>query len=140
MPRWTIPLVGRPDQEDGAFMDVRPGSPVLDSALRLTDGRMLCYAVWGDPRGRPVLLFHGSPASRLFRPDAAVTETLVFVSSPLIDPATGGPIPDRCAAFPIGRPTSHSWWTRSAWNGSGWWRIHLAAHTRSPLRCRYRIG
>lgn len=100
MPRWTIPLVGRPDQEDGAFMDVRPGSPVLDSALRLTDGRMLCYAVWGDPRGRPVLLFHGSPASRLFRPDAAVTETAGVRLITVDRPGYGGSDPRPLRGIP----------------------------------------
>ena len=32
---------------------------------RLRDGRMLGYAEFGDPQGRPVLFFHGFPASRL---------------------------------------------------------------------------
>ncbi|OHB24913.1 MAG: hypothetical protein A2X84_04005 [Desulfuromonadaceae bacterium GWC2_58_13] len=33
--------------------------------LRLPDGRRLGYAEFGDPRGRPVLYFHGFPGSRL---------------------------------------------------------------------------
>ena len=45
----------------------RPGS------VRLSDGRRLAFAEWGDPDGPPVVLLHGSPGSRLFHPDAAAT-------------------------------------------------------------------
>ena len=50
-----------------------PLPPLVDSELRLTDGRSLGYAVWGDPQGRPVMFFPGSPSSRLFSPDPAAT-------------------------------------------------------------------
>lgn len=41
--------------------------------LRLRDGRSLGYAEQGDPAGRPVLLFHGLPGSRLTRhPDGSI--------------------------------------------------------------------
>ena len=50
-----------------------PGS---DSVVRLGDGRAVAYAEWGDPRGRPVVLFHGTPGSRLLCPDADATESL----------------------------------------------------------------
>lgn len=43
--------------------------PARDSSIRLSDGRALAYAEWGDLDGRPVLYFHGMPASRLFIPD-----------------------------------------------------------------------
>jgi len=33
--------------------------------LLLPDGRQLCYAEYGDPGGKPVILFHGNPNSRL---------------------------------------------------------------------------
>jgi pimeloyl-ACP methyl ester carboxylesterase len=33
--------------------------------LRLRDGRELAYAEYGDPDGRPLMLFHGNPSSRL---------------------------------------------------------------------------
>lgn len=33
--------------------------------LRLEDGRLLGYAAYGDPAGRPVFYFHGCPGSRL---------------------------------------------------------------------------
>jgi pimeloyl-ACP methyl ester carboxylesterase len=32
--------------------------------LRLSDGRRLCYAEFGDSRGLPVLAIHGTPGSR----------------------------------------------------------------------------
>jgi pimeloyl-ACP methyl ester carboxylesterase len=52
--------------------DVTP-RPIVDGDLKLADGRTLAYAHWGDPSGQPVLLFHGSPSSRLFCPDPAAT-------------------------------------------------------------------
>jgi pimeloyl-ACP methyl ester carboxylesterase len=36
---------------------------------------MLGYAEWGDPEGVPVVLFHGTPDSRLFCPDTYRTDT-----------------------------------------------------------------
>ncbi|WP_324278690.1 hypothetical protein [Blastococcus brunescens] len=45
-----------------------------EGVVRLSDGRTLAYAEWGDPDGWPVLGCHGSPSSRLERhvedPDA----------------------------------------------------------------------
>jgi pimeloyl-ACP methyl ester carboxylesterase len=43
--------------------------PRSDSTVTLPDGRRLAYAEWGDPDGKPVFFFHGSPGSRLFCPD-----------------------------------------------------------------------
>lgn len=48
-------------------------SPILDADVPLSDGRRLGYALWGDPGGRPVVLFPGSPSSRLFCPDGSAT-------------------------------------------------------------------
>jgi pimeloyl-ACP methyl ester carboxylesterase len=36
-----------------------------DKAIVLKDGRTLGYAEYGDPMGAPVMLFHGTPGSRL---------------------------------------------------------------------------
>ena len=33
--------------------------------LKLSDGRRLCWAEYGDPEGKPIFLFHGNPGSRL---------------------------------------------------------------------------
>jgi pimeloyl-ACP methyl ester carboxylesterase len=39
--------------------------PDIAHAVRLPDGRKLGYAEYGDPGGRPVFFFHGTPGSRL---------------------------------------------------------------------------
>jgi len=36
-----------------------------DNTLRLRDGRLLGYAEYGDPEGKPAFFFHGMPGSRL---------------------------------------------------------------------------
>jgi pimeloyl-ACP methyl ester carboxylesterase len=38
------------------------------------DGRSLAYELLGDPGARPVVLFHGSPGSRRFRPSRTVVD------------------------------------------------------------------
>ena len=44
--------------------EMRPDSGT-DNVLRLRDGRLLGYAEYGDPDGKPLFYFHGSPGSRL---------------------------------------------------------------------------
>ena len=60
--------------------------PLTDDAIRLSDGRRLAYAEWGEPQGRCVFLFHGTPHSRLWCPDENVTASsnvhLVTVDRP----------------------------------------------------------
>lgn len=36
----------------------------VDAAIRLPDGRSLSYRLLGDPQGRPLMMFHGTPGSR----------------------------------------------------------------------------
>lgn len=44
--------------------------------LRLRDGRSLGYAEHGDPMGKPVFLFHGTPGSRMLRhPDETIAHS-----------------------------------------------------------------
>lgn len=38
---------------------------MIDSTIKLRDGRTLAYAEYGDPAGEPVFYFHGFPGSRL---------------------------------------------------------------------------
>lgn len=47
--------------------------PYLDDHVRLHDGRHLGFAAFGDPHGRPVFWFHGTPGARMqLPPDAPV--------------------------------------------------------------------
>ena len=38
----------------------------MDRVIDLADGRSLGVSTYGDPQGTPVLLFHGTPGSRLW--------------------------------------------------------------------------
>jgi pimeloyl-ACP methyl ester carboxylesterase len=42
----------------------------------LADSRVLAYAEYGDPNGKPVFFFHGAPGSRLFHPPEEITKRL----------------------------------------------------------------
>jgi pimeloyl-ACP methyl ester carboxylesterase len=60
---------------------------VTTETLRTNDGRLLCYAQWGDPAGFPVFSLHGTPGCRLNRyPDddavAAVGARLITYDRP----------------------------------------------------------
>ncbi|KAF0108233.1 MAG: alpha/beta hydrolase [Anaerolineaceae bacterium] len=46
------------------------------TTITLSDSRTLAYAEYGDPRGKPVFFFHGTPGSRLFRPPDEVTKKM----------------------------------------------------------------
>jgi pimeloyl-ACP methyl ester carboxylesterase len=48
-------------------------SPDRDELVTLADGRQVGVAIWGDDGGRPVVLCHGNPGSRLICPDLATT-------------------------------------------------------------------
>ncbi len=48
-------------------------TPHRDALLTLTDGRHLGVASWGEHGGRPVVVCHGNPGSRLICPDLAST-------------------------------------------------------------------
>ncbi|WP_144699571.1 alpha/beta fold hydrolase [Fictibacillus phosphorivorans] len=48
-----------------------------DSTMILSDGRRLGYSVYGDPDGIPLLLFHGTPGSRVwFTEDDSIAKEL----------------------------------------------------------------
>lgn len=49
-------------------------TPKRDSAMELSDGRTLAWSEWGDVGGRPVILLHGTPGSRLQCPDTDATD------------------------------------------------------------------
>jgi pimeloyl-ACP methyl ester carboxylesterase len=46
---------------------------LVDAKAALPDGRSLAYCEWGNPRGKPVFFFHGTPHSRLWCPDETAT-------------------------------------------------------------------
>jgi pimeloyl-ACP methyl ester carboxylesterase len=49
----------------------------VSQQIRLRDGRLLGYAEFGDPAGRPLFFFHGMPGSRLFcHPDEAIPRSV----------------------------------------------------------------
>jgi pimeloyl-ACP methyl ester carboxylesterase len=51
---------------DTATIDSEFGVPAhLEHRLATPDGRTLAVAEWGDPKGRPVITFHGTPGSRI---------------------------------------------------------------------------
>jgi pimeloyl-ACP methyl ester carboxylesterase len=43
---------------------LRPVRDLGGNTIQLRDGRRLGYAQWGDPRGQPLVYFHGFPGSR----------------------------------------------------------------------------
>jgi pimeloyl-ACP methyl ester carboxylesterase len=48
---------------------------VADGTLLRPGGREIAWATWGDPAGRPIMLIHGTPGSRLARnPDEGAYE------------------------------------------------------------------
>ena len=67
--RWLLFGVGARDR--GRVHS--PYAPAADVECTLRDGRRLAYAVWGDPDGVTVFVFHGAPGSRLFVPDPVTT-------------------------------------------------------------------
>lgn len=46
---------------------------IRDDVIRLSDGRAVAFAEFGDAQGVPVLFCHGTPMSRLFCPDEDAT-------------------------------------------------------------------
>ena len=68
--------------------------PIVDTTFRLSDGRDLAYALWGDPDGEPVFLFHGAPGSRMFVPDPQITARAGVRLVTVDRPGYGGSDPD----------------------------------------------
>jgi len=61
-----------------------------DNQIKLRDGRSLGYAEYGDPQGKPVLHFHGTPSSRLEGTRPAVDEIATRLGARLIFPDRPG--------------------------------------------------
>lgn len=68
--------------------------PIVDATFQLIDGRNLAYALWGDPDGETVFLFHGAPGSRMFAPDPEITARVGVRLVTADRPGYGGSDPD----------------------------------------------
>ena len=71
-----------------------------DHTLQLADGRRLGWAEYGDPSGRPVLAFHGTPACRLLYAPAdqpAASKGLRLVAPDRPGYGLSAPKPERSA-------------------------------------------
>lgn len=79
--------------------------PASDRLVTLRDGRSLAYAEWGDPDGRPVILFHGGRSDP--QPDrsyltwaddyAELHGVLGLPQCPIVGWSAGGPYALACA-------------------------------------------
>jgi len=68
--------------------------PIVDAKIQLIDGRNLAYALWGDPDGESLFLFHGAPGSRMFAPDPEITARVGVRLVTVDRPGYGGSDPD----------------------------------------------
>jgi len=93
-------------------------TPLRDSSIHLPDGRLLAFAEWGDPKGRPVFLFHGMPGSRLFFPDPVVAAEARVRAITVDRPGMGRSDPQPDTGSPTGRAMSSRSPSSSAWIGS----------------------
>ena len=104
-------------------------------------GRALAYEEFGARDGRPVVLFHGAPGSRLFCPDAAATDAagvrLVTYDRPgygRSDPLTDRRVGD--AAVDVVALLDHLGIGRASfvgWSGGGPFAVASAMHARDRV-------
>jgi pimeloyl-ACP methyl ester carboxylesterase len=94
------------------------------ASIVLADGRALAYEQFGDPSGAVVLLFHGSPGSRLFCPgDLPAGVRLITFDRPGY--GASDPLPDRTlhhTALDVAALLDHFGIERCAaigWSGGG---------------------
>jgi pimeloyl-ACP methyl ester carboxylesterase len=69
------------------------GTPTGDHVLARADGRRLAWSEWGRAQGRPVLLLHRNPGSRLLDPDSAATAACEVRLITIDRPGYGGTDP-----------------------------------------------
>ena len=66
-----------------------------NNIIQLSDGKKLCFAEYGDPKGDPIFLFHGNPGSRIswgLYPDSPFLQNIRIIA-----PSGGGPYALACA-------------------------------------------
>lgn len=61
-----------------------------DATVTVAHGRKLAYAEWGDPNGKPVFFFHGTPMSRVWCPDESATRAAGVRLIAIDRPGIGG--------------------------------------------------
>lgn len=108
-------------------------SPKVDRVVTLGDGRRIAYAEWGRTDGRPIVLFHGMPGSRLFCPDEKETERAGVRLITIDRPGYGRSSPHldgRCSIGPGTTSNGLSW--------SSWRRARLLAG-RAAVPTRWRV-
>ena len=69
-------------------------TPRREGWVTLRNGRSLAFAEWGDLSGRPVVLFHGAPGSRLLCPDEDATVSAGVRLITIDRPGCGRSAPD----------------------------------------------
>ena len=60
------------------------GKNRTDQTIKLKDGRLLGYAEYGDPEGKPVFYFHGLPGSRLDWPFSDADDSAAQLNARII--------------------------------------------------------
>ena len=61
-----------------------------DATVTVSHGRKLAFAEWGEPDGKPVFFFHGTPLSRVWCPDDAATKAAGVRLIAIDRPGIGG--------------------------------------------------
>ena len=104
-----------------------------EELVRLSDGRRVAIASHGDPQGRPLFLFHGTPGSRLGLPygDGPAKERGVRVVCP-DRPGVGRSDPHPGRTIPDYADDVSAWQMRWASGGSPCWATRAAPPTPSP--------
>jgi pimeloyl-ACP methyl ester carboxylesterase len=109
------------------------------SLLTLRDGRRIGYARSGEPDARPVLVCHGTPGSRLFRPADTMLADLPEIDLVTVDrPGYGRSTPRRLRTLldwpdDVAALADHLHWDRFAVVGTGGGGPHA-------LACAVRLG
>jgi pimeloyl-ACP methyl ester carboxylesterase len=118
--------------------------PVLsEGTIERPDGRLVEWAEWGDPAGKPILRLHGTPGSRLTRPFTPdLYERLGAHVVTLDRPGYGRSTPQRertwlsCADDAVAVADAMGWDTFGVTGQSGGAPHALAIGVRAPQRVR----
>lgn len=114
-----------------------------EGTIERPDGRLVAWAEWGDPAGKPIVRLHGTPGSRVTRPFTPdLYERLGAHVVTLDRPGYGRSTPQRertwlsCADDAIAVADAMGWETFGVTGGSGGAPHALAIGVRAPERVR----